>query len=76
MRIASDSDSDCALLKGTFSGRWNVTPFPTVLHLARSESANIFAKLLKMTVAAKESYPPSIASFAKRRKVHTSHIWY
>lgn len=61
----SDSDSDGHLLKGTFSGRWNVTPFPTALHPAHSESANIFAKRLKMSLAAQESYPPSIARFAK-----------
>jgi len=61
----SDSDSDRDLLKGTFSGCWNVTPFPTALHPAHSESANVSAKLAKMSLAAQESYPPSIARFAK-----------
>lgn len=40
-------DSDRALLTSNFSGHWDVTPFPTVLHLTHSEPANVFVKLLK-----------------------------
>lgn len=40
-------------------------PSPLHSHLARSESANVFVKLWKMSLAAKYSYPPSLASFAK-----------
>lgn len=65
MQIASDSDSDSALLKSNFCRRWNVTPFSAALHLAHSQSANVFVKLWKMSLAAKYSYPPSLASFAK-----------